>query len=220
MHGVLALGVLAASGPAFAGTLTPWGAHTPAGETWLTPYLFANADGISNNTYLSIGLGSRVDLIGGVGVGFDGRFRPGVVEAIPRWFLTDGIGLAMRVGSVPGMSQLEVGPELHATWSTLRFGFTTNLGWRPVVGDKSGWGSAFAVVAPELFLTKALSVYTEVNPGLDLDARTINLSVVPGLSLSIGIHGFSVGAILPAADPRQWTVGAWYSVRVGQLRQP
>lgn len=209
--------VLLAPGVASAGTLSPWGAHTSVGETWLTPYLLVEPGAVSNNTYVAIGTGDRFDLIGGVGLGYADTFEAGVVEVMPRYFVSDQVGVVLRVGSVPGMPQLEVGPELHAAWGAGPLAFTTNLGWRPVVGEGSAAGSAFAVFAPELFVTEALSLFTEVNPGVDLGAGDVDVTLVPGFGFAKGDQGFAIGTQIPLADPGAWSVGAWYSVRLGAV---
>ncbi|MEM6930123.1 MAG: hypothetical protein AAF602_24500 [Myxococcota bacterium] len=217
MRGLVASIVLLLPASSFAGPLSPWGVHTTSGETWLTPYLFVDSGAVSNNTYLSIGLGERFDIIGGVGVGFAGQFEAGVVEAMPRFFVDDSLGLVLRVGSVPGMPQLELGPEVHGAWTAGRFAFTANVGWRPMVGDGADVGSAFAVLAPELFLTDNVSLFVEANPGVALTTGETNLTIVPGFSFAVGDQGFAFGTMLPAADPGAWTLGAWWSARLGTV---
>jgi hypothetical protein len=197
-----------------AGPLSPWGLHTASGETWLTPYVYVGRGSLSQATYLSIGLGDRFDLIGGFGFGWRGGFQPGALEAMPRFFVNDHVGLVVRVASVPGASQLEVGPEVHAGWRTGRLGFTANLGWRPALGEGGGVGQAFAVLGPELFFTDAFSLFVEVNPSVDLtDPGVAALTVVPGFGLARGAHGVALGVTLPTDDLAQrFTVGGWYSV--------
>lgn len=213
----LALAALAVPVSAQAGALSPWGLQTTGGETWFTPYVFVDNSSVSTSPYLSVGLGKRVDIIGGFGIGWSNGLQIGAVEAMPRIFVHENVGLVVRVGSVPGAAQLEVGPEVHAAWTAGRFAFTANVGWRPTVGEDGGLGSAFGVFAPEIFVSDAVSLFVEVNPSLDLtDPTAPALTVVPGFSAAIGDHSFAVGAMMPTDDPTAFTVGAWYSVRVGR----
>ena len=214
-----ALSGLALPLSASAGTLSPWGVHTSRGETWLTPYFFVDGGSVTNATYLSIGLGDRFDLIGGAGVGWSGQVDPGVVEAMPRYFVNENVGLVVRVGSVPGANQLEVGPEIHAAYGSGAFSFTINAGWRPALGQDGGVGGAFAVLAPEVYVSDSVSLYVEVNPAIDLADGSAGATVVPGFSAAVGPHSFAIGAMMPVDDPiGSMVVGSWYSVLLGSAR--
>ncbi len=215
MRILVATFLMALPASSLAAPLTPWGLHTGAGETWLRPYLFVDREGLSNRTYLSIGLGPRFDLIGGVGIGYSDHFEPGAIEATPRMFVTEAVGVGVRIASVPGRDQLEMGPELHAAWSVGPLALTGNVGWRPVVGADNTIGQAFAILAPELFVSDTVSLFAEVNPSLGLESGEADLTVVPGLGLDFGEQSVAVGAVLPIGDLGRWTLGGWTSFRLG-----
>jgi len=192
---------------ATAAPLNPWAGATSAGTVLPTQYVYAGRGGASTSTYLGIGFTDHIDVITGAGVAFEQEeLAFGGAEVIPRFCVTEGACFAARVAS--DLDRLEVGPELHTAWSKGIFAFTGNFAWRTVYEDSS---VGMAIIAPEVFVSERLSLFTEINPSIDFLSSQASVSLVPGASLTFGKdsnHSVAVGLDVAEGAPPMF--GAWY----------
>lgn len=212
---VFVVGVGASAGDAFAYPFTPWGLQVKPGSAAFSQYVFASAAGGVASTYIQPGLGKRVDMLAGATFSLGDAFAAGPVEVLPRVFVTESVGLVGRAASTATPGVVELGPEVHAAWSSDRFAFTTNFGWRPLIGVDSSTGTTFAVLAPELRFSEHVSTFLEVNGTYDLAGSAGALSLLPGVGLAYGAHALSVGVTIPIADPTAVVAGVLYGVAWG-----
>jgi hypothetical protein len=231
----IALGSLLAasfvSTEAAAYPLNPWGSMLGSKTVSLTPYVYTSPGPVvSPYFYAGAGLGKSFDLYAGTAMNFApasaGGTTFGSVELIPRYFIGGQLGIAPHISWYPGSDQLAVGPEIHYGGVFGKFGITANAGWRPNMTYAKGAGSmdagtAFAVVAPEIFLHKQFAVYAEVHDYFSaVDSSNSNM-LVPGVWFAVDpnmMHSFSVAAQigLPTADASTAvSAGMWYSTSFG-----
>jgi hypothetical protein len=208
--------------PALAAPLNPWGSTPGAGVFALTPYLLVYQDpDIHPYVYGQYGLTDRVDLMAGVGATTLQGFAVDDVELMPRFFLNDQNAVALHAKWAPGDTDVVVAPEWHGVFSAGSFTFTGNVGWGPTVGEHGfGAGTVYAIVAPEVFVTEATSVFVELDPTYDTAPTTdpFSLVVLPGVSSNIAEkHYFCVGVGIPVVpfDARGIFAEAWYSIAFG-----
>jgi hypothetical protein len=215
-----------------AGALNPWGVPAGAGVFGINPYLyvFPNDDGTSGANlypilYLSYGFTDSVDLIVGQSFYFGGNWGSGadVLEIMPRYFWSDTMGIALhaKIGTYSG-GPFEIGPELQAAWSTDALDFGLNLNYL-AYNDPAGFdaGSINVILAPERYLSDAVSVYLEVDASyaLTADVDPVFMQVVPGVSWSFAeTHYFSLGVqipFVPEFDSSLIAPGIWYYTSFG-----
>lgn len=237
--GLVVLSFSAGSRPAAAYPLNPWGAHTEAGYVAVNPFLYLySGPSLYPIVYVEAGLTDHVDLIGGVaGYAYLNGGGGGVdyLEAFPRYFFNDNVGLALHlVYGFPGSdsyagNSLQVGPELHAVFGGDTLALTLNTGWSPTVVFGSGFdaGSVFVKAAPEYNFSPMFSVFLEVDPSLGFgkDASG-SMALSPGLLLVPGVgfatdedqtNTFSVGMQVDPMDDgdgfgaNNLSVGVWYA---------
>jgi hypothetical protein len=231
----LALGCLVAasfvSTEAAAYPLNPWGSLVGAKTVSLTPYVYTSPGPVvSPYVYGGVGLGKSFDFYAGTAMNFApasaGGTTFGSVELIPRYFIGGQVGISPHIFWYPGSDQLVVAPEVHYGGVFDKFGITANAGWRPNMTYAKGAGSmdagtVFAVVAPEVFVSKRFALYTEVHEYFSaVDSSNSNM-LVPGVWFAVDpnmMHSFSVAAQigLPnAAAETSVSGGMWYSTSFG-----
>jgi hypothetical protein len=223
---LIPLAALLLSAPASAGALSPWAGATGAQTFALCPYLYINPEGGADVIpYALVGLNDQIDLIAGAGWSFadGGASGPGL-DAMIRAFDGD-LGVVAHALYTPGEDAFYFGPELHYYKANSYGALTVNAGWLPGIGDAAYLGAPFVLFAPEVYLApETFSVFLELNPSLALPDRAVDLTVVPGVSVALGIHSVAVGVVTPllhmedgetTVDASGWQVGAWYSVIFG-----
>lgn len=235
--GLLGAGLFSASAEAY--PLNPWGAQTPQGYFALNPFLYVySGPSIYPVLYGLTGIGERADVIAGAGgyVYFDGSGGGfDYVELIPRYWLSESLGLALHlIYAAPGSdsywaNSLTFAPEVHGVLGGDSFAFTYNVGYRPVIGFGGGGfqaGEIVALLAPEYNFSSQLSVFLEVDPSFALgDGGGLGLTLVPGVGFALDeeqTHTFAVGAqIDPLTDSggdfvsNNLSFGMWYSTGFG-----
>ncbi len=220
--------------------LNPWGSQTAQGLVVLNPFLYVYSGpsfypivygltGLSESSDIIVGAGGYV-YVDGSGAGFD------YVEVIPRYWLSDSVGLTLHlIYAAPGSdsyggNSLMVAPEVHGVLGGDSFGFTYNVGYRPWIGFGAGGGfqpgSVVALLAPEYNFSSQFSTFLEVNPSFALgDGGGLGLTLVPGVGFALDedqTHTFAVGAQIDAlSDPagdflgNNVSLGMWYSTAFG-----
>lgn len=233
------------SGAAAAYPLNPWGAQTPQGYVAVNPFLYVysgpsfypilyGATGLSDSMDLIAGAGGYV-YTGGGGGGFD------YVEAIPRYWLSDTVGLTLHlIYAAPSSDSyaanaIMLAPEVHGVLGGDSFALTYNAGWRPWVGFGGGGfspGEVVAYLAPEYNFSSQFSLFLEVDPSFALGGGDaikvgdrIGLLLVPGVGFALDeeqTHTFAVGAQIDAlSDPagdfvgNNLSFGMWYATGFG-----
>lgn len=225
----LGLGVVLC--PLFAGTaiagLNTWGAHTGVDVAAVTPFFYAYDDRtVAPSIFVSAGVSERVDLIAGMATTFDFSGTGGdvaqlaSVELMPRFFITDEVGLALHSAYFPSDQSVMLSPAVHAVGQWGRFMLTANVGWQPTIAD-GGFdpGRAFAILVPEVRVAGTLTFFTEVNPGVAFDgAGTVDLTVVPGIGFAFGegdAHAMALGVQVGVMPTTTLSGGLWYSTAWG-----
>lgn len=205
---------------ALASPLNPWGSATAPGAALVNPYLYVTPDAVNPLVYGSVGLSEHADVYFGYG-----ELLPtagggvGTVEFFPRYFVVPQLALTPHLYWTPGVDGVTVAREVHLNLAAGRFSFVANAGWRQVIHARQlDPGTVPVILAPEVKLTDALSVYVEVDPTFSLQGDAPALQVVPGFGLSLDPEGrqtVSVGLqvpVLPGGGPA--SVGLWYCVVV------
>lgn len=240
--GISGLTVLGAAllipGSADAYPLNPWGGQTPQGYVAINPFLYVySGPSFYPILYGLTGLGESADIIVGAG-GYFYKGAAGVdyVEALPRYWVNDSLGLTLHlIYALPGSdsygpNSLMLAPEVHGVLGGDSFAFTYNVGWRPWLGfgDSGGFdpGSVSALLAPEYNFSSQFSVFLEVDPSLALsNGGGLGLVLVPGVGFALDeeqTHTFAVGAQLDVLSDsggdfvgNNLSFGMWYSTGFG-----
>lgn len=212
-----------------AAVASPLSAYTGAqgqGMASVTPGSSFDGSGtMSPNTYFGSGLGDRADLNLGTGlsIGPDGVTAP-YLDILPRLFVDDHLAFVPHVAYDLGSKDVAAGLEVHHVLGDGSLTLATNLGWMTSVGASgTGPGAAYAIFAPEIYLTDAFSVFVEVAPSYDLAAGAFGTDLTPGISACFDAdcnHSAAAGVSLTVAGgPIAPVVGAWYSVSF-ETRRP
>jgi hypothetical protein len=215
----------AAPTEARAAPLNPWGAHVGEGVFALTPFLYVDqTPRFYPLVYGQYGVSSKLELLAGAGASFGGGpFSFDGIEVMPRYFFTDEAGAALHISWAPGADPT-IAPEYHGAYENGSFALTVNLGWGPSIGSNGFQpGSVYALIAPELYLTDATSVFLEIDPSFGLGSgypagSRFYMELVPGISTSIAeTHYLAFGVAIPTAPFSAGGIyfGAWYSIGFG-----
>jgi hypothetical protein len=212
--------------PAAASPLNPWGVHVGKGSKFLTPFLYVD-QGVSLYPYVygQYGISDQMEILVGAGATVGKASSFDSIEVMPRYFFTDEHGVVLHAFIYPG-GGAALGPEYHGVMETGPITLTVNAGWRPTLNNGFSAGSAFAMVAPEYYITEGTSVFLEVDPSMllvdvpGLEAKDkISLTVVPGVSTVFAEkHYVALGIqvpVMPGFDTKAISAGAWYSVALG-----
>ena len=179
MRTLPALLLLAASTPASASPLNPWGAHVGDKVVAVTPFIYGGPDGaggawISPYLYGQYGVTERFELLAGVGATVVPPASFDSIELMPRYFFSDSTGVALHATWSPGA--IELAPEWHGIYELGPIGLTVNAGWAPAIGLGAAGGfspgSVYALVAPEYYFNDATSVFVELDPSVAVDGST------------------------------------------------
>lgn len=211
--------------PAQAAPVNPWTGPVGEGVFALTPFLYVDQTPLFYPlVYGQYGFTDSFDVIVGAAAtvgsanSFDG------VEVMPRYFFTDTLGLAVHATIVPN-GGTTIAPELHFynDWDALSL--TINAGYGPTfVSGATLTGSAYAMIAPETYLTEHTSLFLELNPSYDLndyggaEVDRFYMEVVPGVGTGINdTHWFAVGVHVPVTGFTADGIylGGWYSIAFG-----
>lgn len=210
---LLLLVAFAAAGPvARAAALTPWYGRLADGEAQVMPQVHATSTGrVDPSVYVQGSYAGHFDMLVGVGgaLSTTGEAAFDRVDVMPRFFLNDDLGAALRASIDPATATSSLAPELHAVARRGRLTLAVNLGY-----DR---GTAFARLAPELDLAARVSVFAELNPALGLDGGAA-LAVVPGLGFGLdrtGQHALSLGVTVATLSPADPLWGLRYTAGFG-----
>lgn len=205
---------------AFASPLNPFTGAQPAGTASVAPTAYVGTDGaFSPQTYFAAGHG-----LGDVNLGVFTEIAGGEVanptfDVLPRFFVNDELAFTPRVTYTVGDPTAAVGGEVHHAASFGRFTMSTNVGYMANVGSGGDAGAAYALLAPEVFVTDAVSLYVEVDPTYDFTGAGLSAMIVPGVSATLdpaGNHAIAAGVQIPVLPTVEApTFGAWYSVSFG-----
>jgi hypothetical protein len=222
----LAAMILTTSGSALAAPLNTWGVFIGKGVFALTPYLYAGPSfGVQPWVFGEYGFNDRFELaVAGAatvapGASFD------AIEVMPRYFLDDQTGIALRTAWKAADKTVTIAPELHIVRTFGQFELTLNPTVVAVATvDGAAPGSIGGIVAPEWFFSEKCSVFVELTPDFNLepDGGTFydrsSFEVLPGVGFTIAdIHQFSMGVGIPVLhfDPNEVYAGMWYSTTFG-----
>jgi hypothetical protein len=218
--------ILVTSGPALAAPVNTWGVFIGKGTFALTPYLYAGPSiGVQPWLYGEYGFNDRFELLVGAaatvvpGASFDG------IEVMPRYFLDDQTGIALRTAWNVVDNTVTIQPELHIVRTFGQFELTLNPVWAAVAtADGASAGTIGGIVAPEWFFSEHCSAFVELTPNFNLEPDGGNFydrasfEVLPGIGFTVAeIHQFSMGVGIPVLhfDPNKVYSGMWYSVSFG-----
>lgn len=211
---------------ALAAPVNPWTSPVGQGVVALTPFLYLDSTPAAYPLlYAQYGFTDRAELLVGAGATLGEAMSFDGVELMPRFFFTDAVGLALHATWVPD-GGTTVAPELHVykDWDALSL--TVNAGYGPTfTSGGTLTGSAYAMIAPERYLTEHTSLFLEVNPSVDLNddggaaVDRLGLELVPGVGTGLhDTHWFAVGLhlpVLPAFSADGIYIGGWYSIAFG-----
>ena len=162
----------------------------------------------------------------GLGSGFDVNLslatdapplRPAPQELLPRWFVTENIGLVAHLTWAPAEPSVSLGPAVHSTWPIERSAVYVDVGWAPRIGPEAAVGAATWVAGGEVPVHPHLWVFLETNHRYEAGATVV--LVTPGLYATFDEAGDSelcLGVRLPAVGGwEEGSVGVWFNQNVG-----
>jgi hypothetical protein len=198
---------------ALAAPMNPWQAPMNNNQWSVSPMVVSDGGSAEGAFSASVGAGNGIDLNVTAGAPLSQDVGAGEVEFMPRFFVSDSIGFAVRAaGSAGGLSY--VVPELHGVLDTDRFDFTVNAGIDLGVGGSGGEPSFIGIVAPELWLNDRISTFVELDA--TAGAGTAAADLLPGVSANIdpeGVHGVCLALGLPLGPEAGPAYGAfWYAL--------
>lgn len=211
----LLLSVFSLFAPAIsvAAPINPWQAPMNNNQWSLSPGVVSDGGSAEGAFSASVGAGHGIDLNITAGAPISQDVSSGEVELMPRFFVSDGLGFALRAaGGASGLSY--VVPEVHGVVDLPRFDFTVNAGLDLGVGGAGGEPSFVGIVAPEFWFNDRVSTFVE----LDATAGAGNAAadLLPGVSANIdpeGVHGVCLALGLPLGPEAGPAYGAfWYAL--------
>ena len=198
---------------AVAAPINPWQAPMNNNQWSLSPGVVSGGGSAEGAFSASVGAGNGIDLNITAGAPISEDFGAGEVEFMPRYFVSDGLGFAVRAaGGGAGLSY--VVPELHGVIDLPRFDFTVNAGLDLGVGGAGGEPSFVGIVAPEFWFNDRVSTFVELDATAGAGAAAADL--LPGVSANIdpeGVHGVCLALGLPLGPEAGPAYGAfWYAL--------
>jgi len=208
--------------------LNPWGAAIPEKTIAINPFLYLDAGpNVYPIFYAGYGISERFDVWAGAGAVV--ALNPvsagwGALEVFPRFFIIPELALAAHVYYSPG-SSLTLAPEVHFNKTWGNFALTINAGHRSTRDQVTGTfshGTIAAIVAPEYYLSKRLSLFLEVDPILTFqEGVQASAILAPGVWFALDEdqkHSFALAVQLPVPfDANAISGGIWYSTTFGPL---
>jgi hypothetical protein len=205
---------LAAPQFAVAAPLNPWQAPMEPAQVSLSPGVVGSGSSADGAFSASVGVVDGVDMNVTVGSALSAGLPGSSWEVLPRAFLTDSLGLGVRVGGAVEGGDGYVAPELHGVWSFGSLDLTINAGGS-FATNGGGAPEALAIVAPDFWITDRISTFVEVDASASSGAG-VAADVLPGVSANIdpdGVHGVCLAVGLPVGveDPAPY-LGFWYAL--------